>query len=436
MTAVHRFLVRLLFVLSIALAALDATAQPPLPSERVPFQQAIDRAVRNNPSVAVAAAGILRAEGLLAQARAATRLQLTGNVTTTTLNKGVEFQGSTVTPQNQVNASLTFDMPIVAAANWARRAQAEDSRRVAELSSADIRRQIALATADAYLTIIAQQRVVDADTRARDTAAAHAALAAQLEQQGTGSRLNLLRAQQQVSTDDGLVEGAKLGLYRAQEALGVLIVAGGPVDADGDPSFDIPTDASEIASQPTNLAPDLLGFRTDLKLLTGQEQAAERVLRDSAKDRWPSLDAIFQPQSVYPSQFFVPANSWRFLLQATVPILDGGQRASLRVQRQATLDTVQANLTGAISQATAEVRAAREAVASGNRSLVSSRAAADQAQQVVTIVNVSFRAGAATNIEVIDAERTARDADTSVAASEDSLRRARLELLTALGRFP
>ena len=49
---------------------------------------------------------------------------------------------------------------------------------------------------------------------------------------------------------------------------------------------------------------------------------------------------------------------------------------------------------------------------------------------------MSFRAGAATNIEVIDAERTARDTDTAVAVAEDLLRRSRLDLLTALGEFP
>jgi hypothetical protein len=37
---------------------------------------------------------------------------------------------------------------------------------------------------------------------------------------------------------------------------------------------------------------------------------------------------------------------------------------------------------------------------------------------------------------VIDAERRARDADTAVAIAEDSVRRARLDLLAALGRFP
>src|SRR5580765_3639349 len=88
--------------ISVSVLSATALAQPPTPVERVTFQQAIDRATRNNPSAAVAAAAILQAEGLLRQARAATLPQVNGNVVTTTLNTGVSFQGSTVTPQNQV----------------------------------------------------------------------------------------------------------------------------------------------------------------------------------------------------------------------------------------------------------------------------------------------------------------------------------------------
>jgi outer membrane protein TolC len=408
------------------LALLAAVhAQPPAPVELISFQDAVRRAIEENPSAVAAAAGILRAEGLLRQARAATGLQINANVTTTTLNRGVDFNGATVTPRNQVAASLNADLPIVAAVARARRTQALDNEQVAELSAADTRRQIAFSTADAYLSVIAQRRVVEANTRARDVAKAHYDLANELEQRGTGSRLNALRAQQQWSTDEGRVEAAQLGLYRAQEALGVLIVADGPVDAIDEPSFDVPP-------EPANL----LQFRTDLKLFAAEQQAAERVVGDSSKDRWPSLDAVFLPQSVYPPQFFATANSWRFLLQMNVPLVDSGQRASLKVQRQAALELARASFAGALTQASSQVRAAREAVASGERSLASARAAADQAQQVVDITNISFRAGAATNIEVIDAERSARDADTAVATAEDTLRRARLDLLAALGRFP
>jgi len=119
-----------------------------------------------------------------------------------------------------------------------------------------------------------------------------------------------------------------------------------------------------------------------------------------------------------------------------VPIFDAGTRLGNRTERQAALDQAAATLANATTQASSQVRAAREAVASGERALASARAAADQAQQVVSITNISFRAGAATNIEVIDAERVSRDADMAVAVAEDTLRRARLELLNAVGRFP
>src|SRR5690242_15632010 len=77
-------------VLCVSVANLRG-AQPPAPTERLTFQDAVRRAIERNPTAAAAAAGIVRARGLLEQARAATLLQLTGNVTTTTLNRGVEF---------------------------------------------------------------------------------------------------------------------------------------------------------------------------------------------------------------------------------------------------------------------------------------------------------------------------------------------------------
>jgi outer membrane protein len=411
-------------------AAVSSQAQVPQPKYRLTFREAVEQAIARNPTVAEAAAGILQAEGLLRQSRAAYLPRVTATVTTTTLNTGVEFNGATVTPRNQVAVAGSADVPIVAAAAWARRAQAADERTIAVLTADDRKRQTALATADAYLAVIAQHRVLDANLRARDVAKAHFDLAAQLERGGTGSRLNTLRAQQQQSTDEQLVESASLALYRAQEALGVLVVADGAVDAADDPAFEV--EQSPQAASAASLA----GIRSDLKLFSAQQQAAERVVRDSSKDYWPTLDALFQPQTQYPAPFFLPGNSWQFLLQARVNIFDSGQRASQRVQRQAALDLARASLAGGLTQASSQVRAAREAVASGERSLSSARDAAQAAQQVVTITNVAFRAGAATNIEVIDAERAARDADTAVAVAEDTLRRARLELLDALGRFP
>jgi len=64
--------------------ALMLAQSAPMPTQRVTFNEAIRLAVDKNPSSAIAAAGILRAEALLAEARSASRLQVNANVTTTT----------------------------------------------------------------------------------------------------------------------------------------------------------------------------------------------------------------------------------------------------------------------------------------------------------------------------------------------------------------
>jgi outer membrane protein TolC len=123
-------------------------------------------------------------------------------------------------------------------------------------------------------------------------------------------------------------------------------------------------------------------------------------------------------------------------VQFDIRLFDSGQRAAEAVAKQATIDEVKAQRTGRTTEIASEERTAREAVASAERQLARVRAAADRAQEVVDIVNLSFRAGAATSIEVIDDERRARDADNAVAIAEDTLRRARLDLLNARGQFP
>ena len=411
--------------------ATRAQAQTPEPVARLTFREAIDRAIARNPSSAVAAASILRAAALVDQSRSRTGLQVNGNVTSTTLNRSVRFEETTVIPRTSVLASLDVRYSLYAPAAWAQRVQAQDQAGVAELSAAETRRQTALAAADAYLTIIARRRVVEANVRARDAARAHAEQARELENRGTGSRLNRLRAEQELSIDEGLIESARLGLYRAMEALGVIVVADGPVDATEEPVFEVPPPGGPVGGAGT-AGP----LRTDLQLFAAQERAAERVLTNNRKSYLPSLQGVFQPQSTYPAQLFQPRNLWRALLVADIPIFDNGVRAAEARVRRAAVDTAKAQLTAQTTVVASEERASREAVASAERELTSVRAAASQAQEVVTIVNVSFRAGAATNIEVIDAERRARDADTSVAVAEDTLRRAKFDLLNAVGRFP
>ena len=263
--------------------------------------------------------------------------------------------------------------------------------------------------------------------RAVDTAKAFYDYANERLKAGASSRLNALRAQQTLSADEALLEQAVLARYRTQEALGVLLAMDGPVDSTGEPALEVP---------PQDTAAAAFDLRTDLRLFGLELEAAQRVLADSSKEWHPVLNGIFEPVFQQPGSVFTPEASWRAILQFSVPVFDSGLRSGRKLERQAALRQTEVVLESAERDAASEIRAARESVRRSELVLQRTRDAASQAAQVLEITNISFRAGATTNIEVIDAQRRARDADTAVAVAEDNVRQARLDLLNAVGRFP
>ena len=409
------------------LLATRAFAQIAPPTEAITLEEAVQRALKSNPTVAQASQGILRAEGLLQQARATTLPSLNATMNNLLVDQERRFDDVAIQPRIQHTLSATLAIPVLAASRWAATAQARDQVQVAYLSMVDARREIAISTAEAYLAIIAQRRQVEVSLRARETAMAHLDYARRRLEAGAGTRLNELRAGQEVATNEARLENAQLGVRRAQEALGVLVAANGPIDAASEPGFDVTGPVEESA---------WMSARADVRLFTATERAADRVWRDSFKDFFPTAIASFDPQAITPANIFTNQRSWRFAVSFSQPIFDAGQRSGLKRFRESALNMSRFALQGLQIQARSEVRLAQETVRSSERALASLRSAAQQAHDVLSIVNVAFEAGATTNLEVIDAQRQARDADSAAAVAEDTLQRARLGLLTALGRFP
>ncbi|HEY8550110.1 MAG TPA: TolC family protein [Vicinamibacterales bacterium] len=425
----------ILLMLGVVIVPAGSAAQTPAPTPLAPgapmialtFDEAVQRAAERNPGVAQAAQAILQAEALLQSARSVFYPTVSATVNTTVLDRERGFDGNVTQPQTQSAFGASASYPVLAAARWAQRTQAEDQVRVARIAADEVRRQIVLATSEAYLAVIAQRRQLEVNERALENAMTHRDYATTRLRAGAGSRLNELRAMQEVSTVEVLVEQSRLALRRAQEALGVLVVEDGPVDAAGEPAFELP-------AQPP--APDWLTQRTDVRLAREEVAAAERVARDSWKDWVPTGTLSFQPQYITPSGLFQPSRSWSAFLQFSVPVFDGGQRRAAATQRRVQAEIARLEQQNVEIRVRSELRAARAAVESTERALESARRAAEQAHEVVRITDVAFRAGATTNLELIDAQRRARDADTAAAQAEDRVRQARLDLLVALGLFP
>ncbi len=404
----------------------------PMPPEAAPeklaLSQAVQRALARNPSVAVATADIARAEALIRQARAGWFPALSGNLTYEHLDHARTLGTVVELAQDELGGNLTLTLPLVQAQAWTSTWQAQDNRRIAEASAVDVRRQVAQATARAYLTVVAQHRLIVAAETARANAKDHYDYAHTRFVGGLGRSIDEVRAQQDLAAVDVQVESTYVALSRAREALGVLLAAPGPVDS---------IDQVDLGAMPT--LPGALASaqdRPDVRVLQQRVLAAERLKKDVWAYYAPFLSAIGQPFFQEPPTVLMPRTGWQVELTLSLPIYDGGLRSGVSQERGALLDQARANLEGSLRQAQADVRVAFEAMLRADQALAASRDAARLARRAYELATLAYRAGASTNIEVLDAARQARDADTAVAQAEDQARQSRLDLLVSAGKFP
>jgi len=404
--------------------APEAGTEPAL--ERLSFDEAVERAVTKNPSVGEAAQAILRAQALLSNARSVFLPLAYGSVATTVLNEARGFSGNIVTPRTQTAFSLTASYALLDAVRWANHGHAQDNVVTARAAARETRQHVAVAAAEAYLAVIAAERQQEITQRNRDTARALEKYARARLDAGQGSRLNHVRAVQQRAAADSLVEIAELAVRRSQEALGVAVFADGPVGVRGEPSL-------AAAVLPEGDA--WVEARPDIQRSLAELRASDNIVGDSWKSWLPTGTAAFTPRYVTPAGLFEPSKTWRLVFQLDVPLFDR-RLAADRAAKIADRDAARLRLDGLQTEARSELRNAQEAVRRTEAVVASTREAADAATEALHITEIAYRAGANTNVEVVQAQQAARNGEIEAAVAEDRLRQARLDLLTALGQFP
>ena len=408
-------------------AGADGTTTSPtgIEIERVTLAEALARAKARNSDALVAAAEVRRAAALVVEVRAASLPTLAPNFTYTRIDAARTFMGMNIQSADQLLAAGGLSVPLIVFPRWADWAHAIDNRKIAALNRDDVDRRVAIAVAHAYLTVIVQHRVIEADVNARDTAKAHAAFAEQQYAGGTANRLDAARAGQQWHTAEAQVSDALVALATAQEALGVLVSGDRPVDASEIPVFPLP----ESGQHPEQLRADILA-----QLM--RREAAHHLERDSWTDYMPSLVGSFDPLLSDPATIFQPSFAWQAQLQLVLPLFEGGLRYGQLHERRSLVDQASIGVDQLIRQTRADIRRGVEAAWRARDRTRESDLAAKLAREALQIANLRYHEGATTNIDVIDAERQLRDTELAAAAAEDNERQVRLDLLAATGQFP
>jgi outer membrane protein TolC len=176
--------------------------------------------------------------------------------------------------------------------------------------------------------------------------------------------------------------------------------------------------------------------RPDVQARHEATRAAVRTVDDAWADYMPYLNLIAFPFYQEPPTTTLPHTGWEAELVLTVPFYDGGLRYGQQHQRKAFAEEARLTAEATLRQARSDVRVAFEEIQRADIALDQATQSAAFAKRALELANIAYRAGATTNLEVIDAERQARDAESQSALAENASRLARLDLLAASGHFP
>ena len=254
-------------------------------------------------------------------------------------------------------------------------------------------------------------------------------LAQSQKEAGTGTGLDVVRAEVQVSSEKQRLIAAKEDRETAR--LNLLRAMNVPLDLDVDLTDPLTYTPADIP-EPAKAIQVAFGNRPDLKAQAGRERSAKLSYASAVDERLPSVSAYGDYGAIG-----VEATSLRPTrtvgVNVKIPIFDGGRRDALRAEASSQLRSEAIRSHDLSKQAELEVRTAIEAL----------RSAEDQARVSLESLALStkeleqaerrYRSGVANSVEVTDAQTRLARARENKDSAVYRQRAARIDMAAALG---
>ncbi len=391
------------------------------------YAEAIERATADTPRMALARANVLRAEAKVKQSRATWLPTLNGVGNYTRLDGDRMVAGNITTAANSLNLSVQLLVPIVVPTRWVDTARQSDARDVAQGNFENERRLAVVDATRAYLAVLLEKRGLEIALRALETARQQADFTAQRKREGVGSRLEESRAEREVHNNEANVAARRSALRTAQEALGVATFSDGPMDVTG---------SVDVSGLPTLTdALQMVKERSDLVALRKQAEADGKRVDDAWLDYMPTLMGSAQAWHQTPPTVNFPEWGWQAQLLLTLPIYDGGKRYGDQDERRANKAQSTSALRQAELQADADIRATAAEADNRYDAWVEMEKSVTVSRESLELSRLAFREGTGTQIDLIEAERSARDAETNAAIAETAWLQAQVLYRLAAGKM-
>jgi outer membrane protein TolC len=414
-------------------SATDTRFMNVTPGKSVSLADALRLADLNNLSVAVAREDIVKAQAKLKAAWSALLPRASGGLTFTHNDHpdyvGLGTQSLIARRQDDLAANLMVELPLVDVRSFLGISLAKLSGQVAELSFEKLRQALLLSVAQAYFQSLSARSLVDVHKSQQDSLRKHLAVASIRHRSGTGSRLDVIRAQTDLLTANEDIVAAVAALENSRDALAVLMGVEGLPMPEQVPALNPPVgSASELASRARKRREDLRLARTSVRLADKDLTTSWMQFLPSLYGSWQFSYQVTEPSSLRSED----KSRWFYAITLSVPLYDHTRYADLD-EKRAALRSAELQAKDAEQKALLEVRSARRDYEKAMAQVATAAKKALLAAQALTLSESAYENGTGNSLDVTDAFRAKRAAEIDLAVKRFESQMALLSLLRSVG---
>ena len=317
--------------------------------------------------------------------------------------------------------------------------KAIEAARVARSGSAQevqrARQQTALDAIRAYnqlLFAIEQLRIISTNVQSKQT---HVDYARNRRTAGVATELEVLRAEVDLENARAEAIRAENEVSGARALLNTVMLrpTSTPV---------VPSDSLAVVPFTENFdaaVAEAIAQRSELQFLRTEERVQGLLVDVAAADAKPSIEfngsygyAVRRPKNLFSQDF----TRWSGAINIKVPLFDGRRTAGRVAQARSQLNTVTQRIAALESGVRLQVQSAFDALALADRTIQAAELNVTQARRASEMTEANYKLGAATQLDVVDAQQSLRQAENIRNQALYTHANARADMRFVMGRNP
>ena len=440
---------RLWFLLALAVC-VPAAAQQAAEKETVTLEEAVRLAIDRHPDVGKARAASDVLKGKIREVRAqalpnvkiiadATRSRDPGLLNSSGIDKFPQELRDALNPfaVNVFDYSLNLTQPLYTAGKVGtalRLASVEAEGALVDIDRTE--QDLALEVVKAYYGLLWAERDRELVAATQEQRKVHADMAQTRFKNGVATEVDLLRSRVAVANGAPELVRADNAIRQARALLNFYMVR--PIDFPTKTAAEFPEKPWEDSSLDA-LFQEAARGRPELHRLRIAEQSAAAQLQLAKAENRMRVDANagYGIVSRLPKNLIDATYSrWSLGVSFSLPVFDGFKRSGLMAQAVANQratrlerERVEQQVRLGLQQGGDDLKAARETITAARTNI-------DQAERVLTMMQDNYRFGAATTLDIVDAQTAVTVARTNLLSGLHDYAIARANLLWTMGKRP